>query len=163
GGPRVPRRVWLLGRETGRPALVLSHAPAGRSPDGSLVTGTTIDADLAFYPGSAPLRALVAERYGLAAAGPPPGIGLTRLPGLIAEVLAADPWTDSWPVVLAGVVPAADGLLLDEEGVALLIQQERSEEHTSELQSRENIVCRLLLENKKAGLSDQCRSGWIHT
>src|SRR5690606_33920542 len=26
----------------------------------------------------------------------------------------------------------------------------RSEEHTSELQSRENLVCRLLLENKKA-------------
>src|SRR5690606_40849272 len=27
----------------------------------------------------------------------------------------------------------------------------RSEEHTSELQSRENLVCRLLLENKKRG------------
>src|SRR5690606_40750249 len=27
----------------------------------------------------------------------------------------------------------------------------RSEEHTSELQSRENIVCRLLLEKKKKG------------
>src|SRR5690606_40129813 len=28
-------------------------------------------------------------------------------------------------------------------------QMERSEEHTSELQSRENLVCRLLLEKKK--------------
>src|SRR5690606_41367024 len=28
-------------------------------------------------------------------------------------------------------------------------QLERSEEHTSELQSRENLVCRLLLEKKK--------------
>src|SRR5690606_41743319 len=27
--------------------------------------------------------------------------------------------------------------------------QQRSEEHTSELQSRENLVCRLLLEKKK--------------
>src|SRR5436309_9345606 len=27
--------------------------------------------------------------------------------------------------------------------------QKRSEEHTSELQSRENLVCRLLLEKKK--------------
>src|SRR5690606_40742999 len=27
--------------------------------------------------------------------------------------------------------------------------EERSEEHTSELQSRENLVCRLLLEKKK--------------
>src|SRR5215475_16221755 len=29
----------------------------------------------------------------------------------------------------------------------------RSEEHTSELQSRENLVCRLLLEKKKKNLS----------
>src|SRR5690606_13046585 len=32
---------------------------------------------------------------------------------------------------------------------ALLAQVHRSEEHTSELQSRENLVCRLLLEKKK--------------
>src|SRR5690606_41673717 len=29
------------------------------------------------------------------------------------------------------------------------IEKKRSEEHTSELQSRENLVCRLLLEKKK--------------
>src|SRR5690606_41388138 len=32
---------------------------------------------------------------------------------------------------------------------ASLFQSHRSEEHTSELQSRENLVCRLLLEKKK--------------
>src|SRR5690606_39531523 len=31
-----------------------------------------------------------------------------------------------------------------------LIDGQRSEEHTSELQSRENLVCRLLLENRQA-------------
>src|SRR5690606_41584128 len=31
-----------------------------------------------------------------------------------------------------------------------VLPQPRSEEHTSELQSRENLVCRLLLEKKKA-------------
>src|SRR5690606_40085062 len=31
----------------------------------------------------------------------------------------------------------------------VLAQETRSEEHTSELQSRENLVCRLLLEKKK--------------
>src|SRR5690606_41873188 len=30
-----------------------------------------------------------------------------------------------------------------------IVGDERSEEHTSELQSRENLVCRLLLEKKK--------------
>src|SRR5690606_40739311 len=33
----------------------------------------------------------------------------------------------------------------------LLPCEGRSEEHTSELQSRENLVCRLLLEKKKPG------------
>src|SRR2546422_1290129 len=36
-----------------------------------------------------------------------------------------------------------------EEGVPLEPDQERSEEHTSELQSRLHLVCRLLLEKKK--------------
>src|SRR2546430_9464631 len=33
--------------------------------------------------------------------------------------------------------------------------QERSEEHTSELQSQSNLVCRLLLEKKKRMTSDR--------
>src|SRR5690606_42123236 len=35
------------------------------------------------------------------------------------------------------------------ELVVVAARQRRSEEHTSELQSRENLVCRLLLEKKK--------------
>src|SRR5690606_41439073 len=35
------------------------------------------------------------------------------------------------------------------EHVVDLVGEVRSEEHTSELQSRENLVCRLLLEKKK--------------
>src|SRR5690606_41777136 len=34
-------------------------------------------------------------------------------------------------------------------GNSLKVSLQRSEEHTSELQSRENLVCRLLLEKKK--------------
>src|SRR5690606_19786541 len=37
----------------------------------------------------------------------------------------------------------------DDSEVGVVIFTGRSEEHTSELQSRENLVCRLLLENKK--------------
>src|SRR3712207_8036339 len=33
-----------------------------------------------------------------------------------------------------------------------LVERARSEEHTSELQSRQYLVCRLLLEKKKIGL-----------
>src|SRR5438270_6749638 len=43
------------------------------------------------------------------------------------------------------------GLLLSlaVAGLAALIGLDRSEEHTSELQSQSNLVCRLLLEKKK--------------
>src|SRR3712207_6849170 len=42
-------------------------------------------------------------------------------------------------------------LLAEEVGLALLGERgpDRSEEHTSELQSRQYLVCRLLLEKKK--------------
>ncbi|MEU8246146.1 SWIM zinc finger family protein [Nonomuraea sp. NPDC048916] len=102
------RRVWLRGRRTGRPALVLSFAPQGQPLDASLLTGTTIDADLAFYPGAAPLRALVAARHGPQAAlgdGVPPGRTPDEAMDEVAAALAADPWTTTWPVVLAGVIP----------------------------------------------------------
>src|SRR5690554_7384243 len=37
----------------------------------------------------------------------------------------------------------------------------RSEEHTSELQSRPHLVCRLLLEKKKLSAVASCRSNWL--
>src|SRR5690606_39321561 len=42
-----------------------------------------------------------------------------------------------------------DRAATDVDGVAVHFHFARSEEHTSELQSRENLVCRLLLEKKK--------------
>src|SRR5690606_40038558 len=50
-----------------------------------------------------------------------------------------------------GLDPAADGPEIDGEAMLARIREEvhsRSEEHTSELQSRENLVCRLLLAKK---------------
>src|SRR5947199_7384837 len=46
---------------------------------------------------------------------------------------------------------AADGVRPDGAGgpVQRLLRQQRSEEHTSELQSLRHLVCRLLLEKKK--------------
>src|SRR5690606_7523616 len=46
------------------------------------------------------------------------------------------------------------GAGLDFVTYALVFEELRSEEHTSELQSRENLVCRRLLEKKKTGDSE---------
>src|SRR5436309_5714794 len=59
------------------------------------------------------------------------------------------PYTTLFRSNVLKIEPAPIG---DEDVLALNVSAEeakRSEEHTSELQSRENLVCRLLLEKKK--------------
>src|SRR4249919_1434024 len=71
---------------------------------------------------------------------PPAGAGALRLMVKVALLvptlpsLIATSLIDRFGVSSSTIVPVALG---------------RSEEHTSELQSRENLVCRLLLEKKK--------------
>src|SRR5436309_10729001 len=48
-----------------------------------------------------------------------------------------------------------DEVALAEEILDRVARLLRSEEHTSELQSRENLVCRLLLEKKKTKIKTQ--------
>src|SRR5436309_9695263 len=55
-------------------------------------------------------------------------------------------WVVTAYSILFGGVLLLGGRLADLLGMRRLF---RSEEHTSELQSRENLVCRLLLEKKK--------------
>src|SRR2546430_11744452 len=67
---------------------------------------------------------------------------------------AIDPW--SVAQVLAAVVrrEKPDLVLMGKQAV----DDDRSEEHTSELQSQSNLVCRLLLEKKKNNISQRLSS-----
>ncbi len=105
----IVRRVWLRGAESGRPALVLSFAGPGQVFVTDLVLGTALPADLCFYPDH--LRVLIARRHAPAA----PMTTVHRalpIPEAMreyAEALAADPWLERWPMVLAEVTPARAG------------------------------------------------------
>src|SRR5690606_40366816 len=55
-----------------------------------------------------------------------------------------------WGQTVADSVAALDALRARPEVTGGVGAVGRSEEHTSELQSRENLVCRLLLEKKKS-------------
>jgi hypothetical protein len=116
-GAVAARRIWLRGERTGRDALLLLFEPDGmfaRVPGGDLGTGSGLDADLHFYPGAPPLRALVGERHGEPASGGEPAAGdIPALLAVVAAGLAADPWLTEWPFALSGVpVPAGEGWLL---------------------------------------------------
>src|SRR2546428_5170535 len=67
-----------------------------------------------------------------------PGIDLAHLAPLAADLAAGG------ELVLAAIIPVLQG---DDRGEHQFAP--RSEEHTSELQSRSDLVCRLLLEKKK--------------
>ncbi len=116
------RRTWLWGAGSRRPALVLSFAPPGGSLDATLVPGTTVDADVHFYPGEPALRALVGARHAAAEPGvdaADAGTGIAVALEQWAHAVALDPWTSSWPVVLGAVVPVHDDggwWLVDEAG-----------------------------------------------
>jgi len=100
------RRVWLRGAGTGRPALLLSFAAAGRAPDLALPPGISLDADLAYHPAARPLRAVLGERHSPAVPGTvPPGTAVGPALASYGAALADDPWLSAWPVVLTDVVP----------------------------------------------------------
>src|SRR5436309_7496774 len=77
---------------------------------------------------------------GIVAAGLPIGTGAA-----LATRLAK---TDSVVIAFFGDGGANQGVVHEALNLAAVWKLPRSEEHTSELQSRENHVCRLLLEKK---------------
>ncbi len=101
------RRVWLQGQVSGRRALLLEHAFAGKGFEQSWVPGMDVEASLVFYPSAAPLRAV----------GEPAAVlGLATLPNAedewqrLAERVAANPWVPLHPLLWRDAVLAqADG------------------------------------------------------
>src|SRR5207253_8042862 len=61
-----------------------------------------------------------------------------------APINAVPPFASTRPIAPSGAIANADT-----EPAPLPVKPMRSEEHTSELQSRGHLVCRLLLEKKK--------------
>jgi hypothetical protein len=141
------RRVWLRGCTTGRMALAISYARPGESLSGDFVLGTTVAADLCYYPGAAP-RALVAGRSGIVPdAVPPPADPVAAALDSWAAALAADPWLDRWPVLLDAVIPTTTHVV-EPGGDALPLVGE----HWALIAAAGGRPCRVMGEYGSAGL-----------
>jgi SWIM zinc finger len=116
--------TWLIGADSARVALVLEFA-VGREPlPTSFALGQVFDAELVFYEGVPPLRAIVKTKFAAlpAATGLPFARDAATVQSQFAEQLALNPWLEHWPTVLGPVVPHIEGarcVLVDDGGRGL--------------------------------------------
>jgi hypothetical protein len=115
------QRTWLWGEQKSRAALILHFAHGQQPLDASLVTGTVIEAELVFFPGAYPLRAIVKERHGSP-------LQTDRLMGYakvedayesFTSATAANPWLEKFPMPLLNVTPFRR---VDERGEAWFVR-----------------------------------------
>ncbi|MCC7207224.1 MAG: SWIM zinc finger family protein [Anaerolineae bacterium] len=102
------QRLWLMGVKSGRPALALDYAFGVLPFKITLPPGVCISAELVYYPGVGPLRALIKEPY--RAAAPPAGFpaahaALRDATGQYGAWLARNPWLERFPLALASIIP----------------------------------------------------------
>jgi SWIM zinc finger len=123
------QRTWLWGLGTGRLAVLVDFARPGAAFAWELWPGNVLDADVARYPGSAPLRVLVAARRGdPGPGGQPPGWdSLSDAAAARSTAVSADPWIDRWPLSVIDVIPGRrpDGWqVTDRDGRSLNLMAE---------------------------------------
>jgi hypothetical protein len=101
------QRIWLRGERSGRDALILHFAHGSQPLDISFVTGAVIEAELVFFPGAYPLRAIVKQRNG-APTSPERIQGYPNIADAskaFAGAMAANPWLEKFPMPLLNVTP----------------------------------------------------------
>ncbi len=104
-------RTWLHGRDTGRDALHVQFTRPGQPLETLLAAGAALDANLAFFPGAWPLRAIVKERRSSAdrPKSAPGAADFADLLGRYSDALALNPWLPTFPAAIDSVVPLVTG------------------------------------------------------
>lgn len=110
------QRTWLRGEKTGRWALILSFAHGNAPLDSSFSAGSSYNAELCFFPGNYPIRALLKSKADTKD-------GIASLRGYAhseafledyALALSCNPFIETFPVSIENVraVPAQEELLI---------------------------------------------------
>jgi hypothetical protein len=116
----VVRRTWLRGAGTRRWAMLLAFAAYGQALESAFAVGSLVAADLHFYPGAVPLRALT----GVVHAAPepdadgPPAASVAGACDEVGRALAAEPWLERHPLTVVATPVCRDGrwMLTDHTG-----------------------------------------------
>jgi hypothetical protein len=99
-------RNWLYGIRSGRFALVLQFYVRGQVPEVNIVPGSWIQAELCFFQGAHPLRALIKNQQLITQKSEVPGLNTwNEVLQSTSEMMAQNPFYENFPVVIDGVVP----------------------------------------------------------
>lgn len=120
------RRTWFLGEKSSRLALLLDFSWGRQGYDMQWIVGSSMEGEMAFYPGAYPLRALFRRHQ--PANRPFQGRSgyenIEAFARAYAQALAANPWLQGFPCLLAEAsVLAEEGelWLVDSAGKKLLL------------------------------------------
>jgi hypothetical protein len=103
------QRTWLWQAERNRPALILDFAYRGQALDATLAPGLEMDAELLFYPGSVPLRALCKTRSTVPRPFPTlSGLSMTAALVQFNGMIARNPWLERTAFPLSSVIPVIE-------------------------------------------------------
>jgi hypothetical protein len=100
-------RTWLWGARTQRFALILQFAHGSTPLATTFAPGTELEAEMSFFPGAYPLRAVVKEQLSASQtfASSPPGVTIAEAINAYSRALSANPWLGAFPVLLEEVLP----------------------------------------------------------
>ncbi len=132
------QRNWLYGSASGRYALILNFAYKNMPITTLLTPNTVVAADLTFYPGNYPLRAIVKEQghNRKETMQPVPLTDWEAAQHFYAQVQAFSPWTDLLPMTVANLTPVRQGvqwLLRDQDDLCMPLSPEYDEKRLMQL------------------------------
>jgi hypothetical protein len=102
------QRTWLWGQRTRRWALLLDFSVAGQPIEQLVTTGRSFEADVYFYAGALPLRAIMGPSpQRLDAPTTLPSHAVDRALDAYADMLGHNPWLERAPIAVSQVLPRA--------------------------------------------------------
>jgi hypothetical protein len=121
-------RTWLWGQHSERTALLLDFVRPNQQPERTFAPGAAFDAELVYFPGAWPQRALLkSSPTAVRAMDDAPGYAhVTEMLSAYADAIAANPWLEAFPASLQEVTPTQTGerwALRDREGALLRLSR----------------------------------------
>jgi len=157
-------KIWLYGYDHQQFALLLNFYAGNQLPQHIYNTGNTLHADLCFYPGVRPIRAIIKQQHALQP-------GFAELPGVsslqtgleqIADQLATQPFVVNIPFILSEMKIIFDkGSWYLQDQDQFIFSLSNSEEHCWDIlaiSKGTSFSCFVLYEYKQLHI----HSVWLH-